>query len=1329
MDGAPVTANIWRKPLSENRDLYQTTVQRWFADPILSPDGQGGPLRDRTLRTVFSHDHFGASSLQQHGFYSALVIEPEATFDEETGEPRHGLLGVCREDGEGCYAPPAIADQLTSVAWGDETMTGARKIVLTQDGNDPSKTAHPDFREFALAVADFALLYDPRDRRSEDDFLREVGVRSSSGGAGGSQGMAQLYCEALWRRSPALLNAFCGAEMERDGGGSWFAGGDVPPAWIAGGVNRDDRHRQKWHGDLFVEGGSLAASEIADLRRYLVGYRQKAAGMLGAPASQASLARPVAPPARPEAISVDHHDPYLLNYRGAPIPLRIGDSGRSPESAQEVAGKVRHSDGCAPLGIARQGEDAGGGESDVVRALETGSFGTCSVSHQLEGERGGDMATALSSFVHGDPATPVLEAYQGERMMVRLIQGAQEVQHTFRVLGKPIRRNADQLFPRGMMPPGESAAYRDGPTLHRQCAEKLAHGRPLQYRTWLEEGPESGDFSAGDQAYWREYERLLAICDNGEGFTFAQELGISEHFELQGSLRADVDSGFEFRLLTDDRSPRLDTRAPDESAVRMVPEGVSDNLYDLGSLDSIWNGAWGLLRTFRDPGTAIPGTGGEIGSRLATIASAREAAALESGQSVSDGVLPSPVGALSCPLNSEFYASGGNFSSEAVIVAVKTADIWGERVGTDYRGPRHDPDGLMLALLPPESLVAQGLYHEAGSPDDDPWQRLTRADVIAQIRTAYADGPEPMVMRVNAGDCVSLRLVNLLTEEPGGGLRDLLGDALAPKITPLNLDPASGPGATDAAGRVREYRMDRPVDSSSPGGVRPSAWLALRVGLPGMELSRDIPLGYGYTRPAIEPASADGGTVPVSAPMMFFAGRYWLNLKDAEDEQVLLEAVVSQLVEETEQGELRLRPVPPRDGQEPYPETFEFALRSGDAPLQLVEARDGPGLIELLGKRYDLRMIFPRDVYSVNSLEITAGGASGIDVRDLVCADAADQDCVLAAGSFVDDLAFEVTRLARLAVDERTHWIPYAFGAVPVTSTSDVISHNAHGLFGVIDVVPRDWDIEAASHRLIDTGVGAIRRRSVGHVPAGDGLPATYAVTRPAGPGNAGEDANAQPPAPQETRVREFVLFYQDGLNLWDRDSTTNWVWADSTSNRRRPVSDGLGGGNLRAVADCHACDDSYDFGDFAVNYVSVSYNQMLRDQSGHDAEAHDDLNEREFPAEFLKNAPEALRLQACEGEQVLIRVVHPGGRARQRAFVTNGYGYDELFPGFGFPNAALLAPGKTVSAWLTPSMRPGKAVWHDGPLHIRAGGAWGLIDVSASGERLGDGAETCPGL
>jgi len=69
----------------------QTTVQRWFADKALNANGN-----DRTLRTAFTHDHFGPSTHQQVGLYAGLVIEPQGSVwrDSESG----AIFGT-RDDG------------------------------------------------------------------------------------------------------------------------------------------------------------------------------------------------------------------------------------------------------------------------------------------------------------------------------------------------------------------------------------------------------------------------------------------------------------------------------------------------------------------------------------------------------------------------------------------------------------------------------------------------------------------------------------------------------------------------------------------------------------------------------------------------------------------------------------------------------------------------------------------------------------------------------------------------------------------------------------------------------------------------------------------------------------------------------------------------------------------------------------------------------------------------------------------------------------------------------------------------------------------------------
>jgi hypothetical protein len=101
----------------------QTTIQRWYADPFIGSDG-----KDNTVRTVFTHDHFGPSTHQQAGLYAGLLVEPKgSTWRSNQGDV---LLGT-RTDG-------------------GPTSWQARIIT---------PTAADSYREFALEFQDFTLAY------------------------------------------------------------------------------------------------------------------------------------------------------------------------------------------------------------------------------------------------------------------------------------------------------------------------------------------------------------------------------------------------------------------------------------------------------------------------------------------------------------------------------------------------------------------------------------------------------------------------------------------------------------------------------------------------------------------------------------------------------------------------------------------------------------------------------------------------------------------------------------------------------------------------------------------------------------------------------------------------------------------------------------------------------------------------------------------------------------------------------------------------------------------------------------------------------------------
>lgn len=107
----------------------QTTVQRWYADNVLNNLGE-----DRTLRTVFTHDHFGPSTHQEAGLYAGLVVEPQGS------KWRHPETGVL-------FGGAGVPSRF------DGGPTSWRADILTAE-------VAKSYREFLLEFADFQLAYD-----------------------------------------------------------------------------------------------------------------------------------------------------------------------------------------------------------------------------------------------------------------------------------------------------------------------------------------------------------------------------------------------------------------------------------------------------------------------------------------------------------------------------------------------------------------------------------------------------------------------------------------------------------------------------------------------------------------------------------------------------------------------------------------------------------------------------------------------------------------------------------------------------------------------------------------------------------------------------------------------------------------------------------------------------------------------------------------------------------------------------------------------------------------------------------------------------------------
>ncbi|MDH5179972.1 MAG: hypothetical protein OEY07_09915, partial [Gammaproteobacteria bacterium] len=106
----------------------RTTIQRWFADPVVNTAGE-----DRGLGIIFTHDHYGPSTHQQVGLYATVLTEPAKStwLHNETGTPMY-----TRHDG----GPTSWQAQ-----------------IITTDANGAVTDA---FREFYFEFGDFQHAYE-----------------------------------------------------------------------------------------------------------------------------------------------------------------------------------------------------------------------------------------------------------------------------------------------------------------------------------------------------------------------------------------------------------------------------------------------------------------------------------------------------------------------------------------------------------------------------------------------------------------------------------------------------------------------------------------------------------------------------------------------------------------------------------------------------------------------------------------------------------------------------------------------------------------------------------------------------------------------------------------------------------------------------------------------------------------------------------------------------------------------------------------------------------------------------------------------------------------
>ncbi len=289
----------------------RTTIQRWFADPIINVQGV-----DRGLGIIFTHDHYGPSTVQQIGLYATVLVEPAGSqwVHNETGQ----RLGTRHDGGPTSWQ--------AAILGGDYNLDGA------DDGDENS------YREFYFEFGDFQHAYQ-----------KGVFVGVAADGHTVAPPDANTFRDAI-----------------------------NPP------------YRQQ------ANNGPLEPRVFPDIMRF-------------PPVCPGGVERPC-----PEAISADDPGMLVINYRNEPVGLRVYDPNK-----------------LGPDG--KRGTQADGLAGDLAFALQTR---TDRAIPELNTALGDTPYPALTGGVlPGDPFTPLLRTYPGDKVRIKIQAGAHEHEHNFAMHG------------------------------------------------------------------------------------------------------------------------------------------------------------------------------------------------------------------------------------------------------------------------------------------------------------------------------------------------------------------------------------------------------------------------------------------------------------------------------------------------------------------------------------------------------------------------------------------------------------------------------------------------------------------------------------------------------------------------------------------------------------------------------------------------------------------------------------------------------------------------------------------------------------------------------
>jgi manganese oxidase len=406
----------------------QATIQRWFADPVFDGTLQQ-PGLDRTLRTVFTHDHFGPSTHQQAGLYAGLVVEPEGSnwyFNEKPSDyPAHPFGGV---DASGRPLPGRVATGQGGLEVLDGGPTTWQAVIVTPDPKE-------SFREFMVEMQDSALLY-----QAFDSFSTTPPAPS---GFCSDTGSACTPATASQPASGCNPGAVCYAYGFCSNGLTQKCTPDTVANYVCGHCTNGkcSNNGQLSCGSTSSVVATCATNASCNL---VVGIPGTAIANTTTPAPSSWGTTPINAPGGSvvELVTLGGAtNNFLFNYRSEPLFQRVNSSGTAANVTDLSfayssidRGSLRGQCSTSKAACTQTSQCPSGQTCNLGGFLpQTNAY--CSPAGPGCGPFPYPTTPLTADIQPGDPFTPLLRAYAGDDVQVRVLTGAHINPHNFTIHG------------------------------------------------------------------------------------------------------------------------------------------------------------------------------------------------------------------------------------------------------------------------------------------------------------------------------------------------------------------------------------------------------------------------------------------------------------------------------------------------------------------------------------------------------------------------------------------------------------------------------------------------------------------------------------------------------------------------------------------------------------------------------------------------------------------------------------------------------------------------------------------------------------------------------